>query len=120
MREFWALLDGYGADLVLSGHEHFYEAFDALDAAGRRPRDGGGMRQFTVGTGGARLYGFWRPPYASRARVLEYGVLELSLEPARYAWRFVDVDGRIRDAGAAACRGAQKGATDVPSRAQLR
>ena len=35
MRRFWALLDARGADVVLGGHEHFYEAFEPLDAEGR-------------------------------------------------------------------------------------
>jgi hypothetical protein len=109
------MLDEHNADLVLSGHEHFYEAFEPLDARGQRRGDGDGMRQFVVGTGGAKLYGFWRPPYASRARVLEFGVLQLTLEPDRYAWRFIDVDGRVRDAGAARCRrwgGVETGSPD--------
>jgi 3',5'-cyclic AMP phosphodiesterase CpdA len=104
MRPFWQLIDRQGADLVLSGHEHFYERFDPLDAAGRPPGDGEAPRQFVVGTGGARLYGFWKPPYRSQARVLEHGVLHLSLERGRYSWRFIDVAGRVRDAGVARCR----------------
>jgi 3',5'-cyclic AMP phosphodiesterase CpdA len=104
MRPFWSLIDRRGADLVLSGHEHFYERFDPLDAAGQAPRDGQAPRQFVVGTGGARLYGFWKPPYRSKARVLEHGVLQLSLERGSYAWRFIDVDGRVQDAGVARCR----------------
>lgn len=104
MRAFWEMLDGDEADLVLSGHEHYYEAFEPLDADGKPRAQGQGIRQFTVGTGGARLYGFWRPPYASRARVMSHGVLQLTLAADRYAWRFVDVDGRIRDAGEATCR----------------
>ena len=106
MRPFWKLLDSHGADLVLSGHEHFYERFGPLDASGQVPHDGQGPRQFVVGTGGARLYGFWKPPYRSQARVLAHGVLQLSLEPGRYSWRFIDVDGRVRDAGSARCRAA--------------
>lgn len=106
MRPFWQLLDAHGADLVLSGHEHFYEQFGPLDADGRQPEDDSGLRQFVVGTGGARLFGFWRPPYLSRARVLEHGVLQLSLEPGRYSWQFIDVAGRVRDAGTARCRAA--------------
>lgn len=83
MRPFWQLLDRHGADLVLSGHEHFYERFGPLDADGVAPADGAGPRQFVVGTGGAPLYGFWRPPYRSDARVLKHGVLQLSLAAAR-------------------------------------
>lgn len=104
MQPFWQLLDGYGADLVLSGHEHFYERFEPRDAAGAAATSGEGIRQFVVGTGGARLFGFWKPPYRSSARVLEHGVLQLSLGQGGYAWRFVDVDGRVRDLGEARCR----------------
>lgn len=105
MRPLWRLIDAYDADVLLSGHEHFYEAFDPIDGDGRkRADDGEGVRQFVVGTGGAHLYGFWRPPYASRARVLQYGVLELTLKAESYAWRFLDTDGQVRDAGTAACR----------------
>jgi hypothetical protein len=104
MRPFWQLLDEHGADLVLNGHEHFYEAFEPRDAGGQVEPEGKGPREFTVGTGGGRLYGFWRPPYASRARVLDHGVLRLALEPGRYTWAFIDVDGHIRAAGAAPCR----------------
>ena len=46
-----------GADLVLNGHEHVYERF-----APQRPNqardDAFGIRQFTVGTGGASAYTF--------------------------------------------------------------
>jgi acid phosphatase type 7 len=104
MRPFWQLIDRHGADLVLSGHEHFYERFDPLDADGHPVRDGEAPRQFVVGTGGARLFGFWKPPYRSKARVLEHGVLQLSLARGSYSWRFIDVDGRVRDAGGARCR----------------
>jgi 3',5'-cyclic AMP phosphodiesterase CpdA len=104
MRPFWKLIDRHGADLVLSGHEHFYERFGPLDAEGQPPHDGQAPRQFVVGTGGARLYGFWKPPYGSQARVLEHGVLQLSLERGSYSWRFIDVEGRVQDAGVARCR----------------
>ncbi|HET7203297.1 MAG TPA: metallophosphoesterase [Steroidobacteraceae bacterium] len=111
MRPVWALLDGYGADFVLSGHEHFYEAFEPFDAQGQRRHDGDGMRQFVVGTGGARLHGFWRPPYASRARVLDFGVLQMTLGSDQYAWRFIDTEGRMRDGGTAQCRGSRPEST---------
>lgn len=102
MRPYWAVLDAYGADLVLNGHEHNYEAFDPRDALGRS-KDGG-MREFVVGTGGARLYGFWRPPYASRARIERHGVLHLTLSDGEYAWEFHDIEGHVFDAGRATCR----------------
>jgi hypothetical protein len=102
MRPFWQLLDRHGAEIVLNGHEHFYEAFEPLDAEGNRFAEG--IRSFVVGTGGAQLRGFWRPPFASRARVLSHGVLRLSLDDGTFAWQFLDVDGRTADSGEARCR----------------
>ena len=32
------------------------------------------------------------------------GVLQLSLEGGSYSWRFIDVEGRVQDAGEARCR----------------
>ena len=104
MQPFWNMLDDFGADLLLSGHEHFYEAFAPIGKDGRKSDDDGGIRQFVVGTGGARLHGFWRPPYASRARVLSFGVMRLTLDAGGYSWSFIDDKGRVRDQGTAACR----------------
>lgn len=102
MRRFWGLLDRRGAELVLNGHEHFYEAFDPLDAEGRPVPDG--LREFIVGTGGARLYRLGRTAVASRVRVQQHGVLRLTLDESGYAWEFIGVDGGIADRGAAQCR----------------
>jgi len=102
MQAVWALLDEHRVDLVLNGHEHNYERFPPLDAAGQRLPQG--MREFVVGTGGAMLYGFWRPPYASETRIKRHGVLHLKLAEDRYSWEFIRDDGRIRDPGSALCR----------------
>jgi len=102
MQRFWALLDRHGAEVVLNGHEHFYEAFDPLDADGHPVAEG--IREFVVGTGGAPLHWFWRPPYTSRARILRHGVLHLTLREDGYSWEFRDVDGSVADPGSATCR----------------
>ena len=49
----WRMLYEGGADLVLSGHDHQYERFALMDAAGAADPDG--MVQFVVGTGGRSL-----------------------------------------------------------------
>jgi 3',5'-cyclic AMP phosphodiesterase CpdA len=102
MQRFWALLERHGAEFVLNGHEHFYEAFGPLDATGREAPDG--MREFVVGTGGARLYPIWKPVHQSRVRHARHGVLKLTLDAGSYSWQFIDTRGRVLDAGAAACR----------------
>ena len=104
MQPAWRALDEAGADIVLSGHEHFYESFDPLDPldpAGK-PRPGG-IREFVVGTGGARLVDFsLSTKHRDYARV--HGVLELALESNNYRYAFRTVDGELRDLGTATCR----------------
>lgn len=101
MKPVWAALDAAGADLVLSGHEHFYESFEPLDADGA-PRETG-IREFVVGTGGGHLVDL---SLSSRHRAFarEYGVLELELDRDRYRWTFRNTAGDVRDQGEAPCR----------------
>jgi hypothetical protein len=116
MQPAWVALDAAGADLVLSGHEHFYESFEPQDAAGAPRADG--IREFVVGTGGAGLRDL---SLSSRHRAFarEHGVLELELERDRYHWTFRNVDGDVRDHGEAPCRRATQSAarSDAASRA---
>lgn len=102
MQRFWALLERHRAEFVLNGHEHFYEAFDPMDADGRVVADG--LREFVVGTGGARLYPLWSPVHTSRERFAKHGVLRLELGEEAYAWQFIDTRGRVLDVGHAKCR----------------
>jgi 3',5'-cyclic AMP phosphodiesterase CpdA len=103
MRDVWRLLSQYGADLVLSGHNHTYERFAPQDADGRA--DPRGPRQFVVGTGGYPLYS--RARAQANSEVFQgdtWGVLKLTLKSTSYTWEFVPVDGRsFRDSGAGAC-----------------
>jgi 3',5'-cyclic AMP phosphodiesterase CpdA len=102
MQRFWAALEAHHVEFVLNGHEHFYEAFGPLDGNGQVADDG--MREFVVGTGGAHLYPIWNPFHLSRVRIARHGVLKLTLEDDSYSWQFIDVGGRVRDAGEARCR----------------
>ena len=105
MKPAWRALDVAGADLVLVANEHFYEAFEPLDADGN-PQPAG-IREFVVGTGGAGL----RDVSLSgkhRAFAREYGVLELELTAGSYRWSFHTVGGAVRDAGESPCRRASQ------------
>ena len=102
----WEALHEAGADIVLSGHGHNYQRFAPLTPSGERD-DAGGIRQIVVGTGGREL-----DPIAAPAEHTEawnddtWGVLELTLDPGGYAWRFVPVAGRtFTDQGSAECNG---------------
>jgi acid phosphatase type 7 len=112
MKPSYAALDQAGADVVLSGHEHFYEAFDPLDAEGQ-PR-ATGIREFVVGTGGAKLRDMSLSS-RHRAFALEHGVLELELDTDRYHWAFRTVSGQVRDQGEAPCRRAAISRSPAPT-----
>jgi hypothetical protein len=101
----WQALHAAGADAVLAAHNHQYERFAPQDPAGV-PDWRRGIRQFVVGTGGAGLYDFAAPRPNSEVRERAHGVLELTLRPGRYDWRFVTVSGRPADRGSARCHGA--------------
>jgi hypothetical protein len=101
MKRFWQRLEQEKADLVLNGHEHFYEAFAPQNlAAVPGP---GGIREFVVGTGGGDLDDHRELAANSQVVIKEFGVLELTLGERRYAWRFIGGDGRVGDRGSAGC-----------------
>lgn len=100
---FWRALYGAHADVVLVGHDHDYERFALQDPDARR--DPAGIREFVVGTGGRSHYPLALPRANSQVRNGEtFGVLRLTLGPARYDWRFVPVKGAsFSDAGSGRC-----------------
>jgi hypothetical protein len=103
MRDVWRILQDAGADAVISGHDHLYERFAPQDASGRA--DGDGLRQFTVGTGGAYLYEVRSLAPNSEVIGRAHGVLKLTLKATSYEWQFVPAAGHsFGDTGAAQCR----------------
>jgi hypothetical protein len=104
MSAIYDLLHTTGADVLLVGHDHVYERFAPQDARGQ-PDPVRGIRSFTVGTGGARLYSFRAPQPNSEVRdASTYGVLRLTLGETGYQWAFIPVGGGVaRDEGQAQC-----------------
>lgn len=106
MAPMWQLLDGSGADLVLTGHAHAYERFAPQTASGRLDPDG--LRQFVVGSGGEdhrSIFAPMRRPNMEAGTDADFGVLALTLSPTGYSWRFEPVQPSLFvDAGSAACR----------------
>jgi hypothetical protein len=103
MRAIWQILQDAGADVVLVAHDHLYERFAPQTADGRP--DSAGIRQFTVGTGGA-------VPTAMRTRAAnsevvgsEEGILRMTLSTNSYTWQFLPIPGKsFSDSGSASCR----------------
>ncbi|MCG8351819.1 MAG: S8 family serine peptidase [Chloroflexales bacterium] len=107
MRPLWDALYEYGADVVLSGHDHHYERFAPQDPRGRADSTKG-IRTFVVGTGGRGLYGMGSTKPNSEVRNNKtWGVLKMTLHPTSYDWEFVPVAGKtFTDSGTATCVGA--------------
>jgi hypothetical protein len=104
--DLWRLMDRAGVDVMLVGHNHIYHRWAPQDASGARDADG--IRQFTVGTGGRSLYPLGKKPRPSNLVVAQnksFGVLELTLHPTNYDYRWVGLptDPSFSDQGTFAC-----------------
>lgn len=102
--QLWDALARAGVDVVVSGHDHIYERFAPMTAAGERD-DRNGMREFVVGTGGYSHYSFAQDAENSEVRNnTTFGVLKLTLHARGYDWQFVPVRGRsFTDGGSGRC-----------------
>lgn len=100
----WDALYDVRADLVLDGHEHFYERFAKQNSDGQAVPDG--IRQITVGTGGnGALYPFGTPlPNSEVRNNTSRGVLLLTLHDNSYDWSFKPIPGNtFTDSGTNTC-----------------
>jgi hypothetical protein len=98
-----ALVEG-GVDVALTGHDHAYERFAPINAAGGRG-PASGVREFVVGTGGRSLRrATGLAPNSELRRHNALGVLELTLHAGGYSWNFVNAGrGAFRDTGSSDC-----------------
>ncbi len=103
IKPLWEALYEAGAEVVLGGHDHYYERFAPQTPEGRADKERG-LRQFVVGTGGMVLYDFTEPLPNSEVRIGgTFGLLKLTLEDGAYAWEFLPVDGGVADQGRGTC-----------------
>ncbi|HJW55180.1 MAG TPA: metallophosphoesterase [Burkholderiaceae bacterium] len=104
VKDLWQALSAAGADVVLVAHDHDYERFAPQDNTGRRD-DIHGMREFVVGTGGARLTPLMFGKANSEVKNNStHGVLRMVLKDTGYEWEFMPVPGgNFTDRGAALC-----------------
>jgi acid phosphatase type 7 len=101
VRPLWDTLLEFNVEVVLNGHDHLYERFEKQDASGRLSDTG--IRQFTVGTGGAHSYDP-RPKHPNQARISKtYGILVLTLDKDSYQWDYA-TNSSFRDTNSGACR----------------
>jgi Calcineurin-like phosphoesterase len=100
----WQTLYAANADVVLSGHAHNYQRFAPQNVFGVAD-SARGLREFVVGTGGNHQL----HPVAAIANTevmnnTAWGVLQLTLRPRSYDWRFLPIAGQaFTDSGSQAC-----------------
>jgi hypothetical protein len=102
-RPLWQLLYDAHADLVLDGHDHIYERFAPQTPTGVADPVNG-IREITVGTGGAdHTHLATLAANSVVADTTTFGVLKLTLHATSYSWNFVPAVGTFKDAGSATC-----------------
>ncbi len=94
-RAFWVALYNAGTDLIINGHQHFYERFSPQDPDGKADTVRG-IRQFIVGTGGKSNAG---TPTTIRSHSVvrngtTYGILKITLGANNYTWQFQPIAGK--------------------------
>jgi len=104
MRPAWDALYEANADLVLGGHEHFYERFAPQNPDGVAD-PARGIRQITVGMGGKSRHGFVTVAPNSEVRDNRtIGVAELTLRQGSYDWKLLAAPrGNATDTGSGSC-----------------
>jgi hypothetical protein len=95
MRPIWQLLYEFGADVVVNGHDHLYERFDWMDPTGRRDSPNAGIRQYTVGTGGALLYDFGPRLPTSLFGLKAHGVVKFTLRDTGWDSVFIQAGSEL-------------------------
>lgn len=78
---------GWGADVVLAGHDHTYERLDV-----------GAFPYFVNGLGGQTLYTFGTPVPGSQVRYsAQYGAMLVDATATQITFQFIGVDGTVVD-----------------------
>lgn len=104
MQSIYQLLYTKGADVILTGHAHFYERFNPQDGLGNAQANG--IPQFIVGTGGRSFFAVRPTPAANSATSIAntFGVLQMTLSANSYSWNFVPTNaGGLTDGGTGTC-----------------
>jgi hypothetical protein len=100
------LMDAQGVDVLLTAHNHLYMRWAPQSGAGKV--DPNGVTEFVVGTGGRSLYPYGKGPRPANLRATQnkaFGVLQMTLHPSSYDYRWVPLPGEpaFSDAGTVSC-----------------
>ncbi|MEI6690055.1 MAG: metallophosphoesterase [Thermoleophilia bacterium] len=87
----WEILQEHQTDLVLSGHDHEYEAFAPMLADGTLSASG--IRSYVIGTGGVDLRDFGIVRAGSETRIKKFGIGVIGLYENGWSAEFRATDG---------------------------
>src|SRR5690242_499968 len=116
-RALWQALYDYGAEVVVVGHEHYYERFAPQTAAGVAD-PANGIREFVAGMGGSGLFSqaTTHPANWETGNDNTFGVLKFTLTSTGYSWQFVHAAGKTyADSGSASCHDAPGAVNHAPT-----
>ncbi len=115
LQAFYADIYEFGVDILLDGHDHIYERLAPMDPTGAADPTYG-IRQFTVGTGGAALQGIGTPiPTSQVQNTSTYGVMKFTLHSTTYDWTFLPIAGStFTDSGTGTVHDAPPGMPVAP------
>jgi hypothetical protein len=101
---FWQALYDFGAEIVISGHDHDYERFAPQTPSGAADATNG-IVEIIAGTGGRSHYAFTTIRANSLVRDgTTYGVLKLDLSATGYTFNFIPIAGQtFTDSGSGTC-----------------
>jgi hypothetical protein len=105
MQDIWQTLYDADADIVVAGHDHFYERFNPQDPNGNLNLQNG-ILEFIVGSGGTNnLYNF---PNIKNNSVVRYnesqGIIKFTLYSKSYEWKYIPIEGfSFSDKGSGWC-----------------
>jgi hypothetical protein len=114
VKPLWQALYSSGADIVLNGHDHSYQRWAQQDPDGAGDADG--LTQIVAGTGGKDLTALNQQRALDTVQdVTHFGVLFLTLSPARADWEWRGEDGTVLDSGGVWCHRPEAKATITPA-----
>jgi hypothetical protein len=93
--QLWSLLQSYGVDLIMQGHDHNYERFNPQNSSGTA--DASGPISFVVGTGGrdSDVCKTTRAANSAFCAADTFGVLKLTLHPTSWDYDFESIAGTV-------------------------
>jgi hypothetical protein len=109
----WSLMAQKGVTIVLTGHDHDYQRWTALDGSGNPSPTG--ITQFVAGTGGHGIQNF----VTTDSRMVKgvgtspagLGALRLQLSGTTANFQFINIAGTTMDSGTIACNKSGGGPT---------